>query len=668
MGMMEVAYQLKDHAQVVVGSEELEPGKGWDYAALVAYLVQNPTASNEEVSKEIIRSFMASYETQSSLKVTLASIRTSKLEKVAKLMNVFAHTILRKESNVRGALLSVVDATETFDYQNNEQIYRDLKHFILLTKEHYSDDEEICKRADRLLLALEELMVESQSRNFKNANGLSVYLPLVNNMSGFAVAVFSALDINQEEAAPYWLKLFKQIGNIDDEANSVYGEAPLEVVLDEPDDVDEIVEDESHLDMEESISFTDLLPLPSSMNEGLQNARNSLLYTLLGNPHSTYSMECSHEGPMGELGQRMVWDEDVGPFTVSGFDLAVDSLREVLAEARTIYPELVDALSSAGMLCCRYVRGSETAISTHSWGIAIDLKVDGELDKPYDQKVQYGLSLLAPIFNKHGWYWGAAFPNEDAMHFELSQEKMLEWEAEGKLLKRAYTFEEKPSFYTVLRLGDRGQAVLELQRKLNHLGYALIEDGIFGNETYYVVIDFQREHQLVEDGIVGVKTMEAIERLVATRAIGSVKIRTPDLKFGARSRWVQVAQAYLNRYGFELMENGLFDKLMLQAVYDFQKALGVKPTGMVDANLWFVLQNPSRSKVEVIRHIPTLVLGDANCEVLAIQSALEAQGYKLPHDGYFGLETQMAVKKFQEKRGLAVTGEVDEATYNIIIN
>ena len=54
MGMMEVAYQLKEHAEIVVGSEELEPGKGWDYEAIVSYLVKYPTATNEDISKEII--------------------------------------------------------------------------------------------------------------------------------------------------------------------------------------------------------------------------------------------------------------------------------------------------------------------------------------------------------------------------------------------------------------------------------------------------------------------------------------------------------------------------------------------------------------------------------------------------------------------------------------
>ena len=78
-------------------------------------------------------------------------------------------------------------------------------------------------------------------------------------------------------------------------------------------------------------------------------------------------------------------------------------------------------LGTAGMLCCRLVRGSATAISNHSWGTAIDLTLDGVLDVYGDDKVQYGLTLIAPIFNRHGWYWGAAFRTEDGMHFEGSK-------------------------------------------------------------------------------------------------------------------------------------------------------------------------------------------------------------------------------------------------------
>jgi D-alanyl-D-alanine carboxypeptidase len=68
-----------------------------------------------------------------------------------------------------------------------------------------------------------------------------------------------------------------------------------------------------------------------------------------------------------------------------------------------------------------------TAISNHSWGTAIDLTLEGILDTYGDGRVQVGLTLIAPIFNRRGWYWGAAFRKEDGMHFEASKALIEPW-------------------------------------------------------------------------------------------------------------------------------------------------------------------------------------------------------------------------------------------------
>lgn len=54
--------------------------------------------------------------------------------------------------------------------------------------------------------------------------------------------------------------------------------------------------------------------------------------------------------------------------------------------------------------------------------------------------------------------------------------------------------------------GDRGFEVLELQWRLNKLGYKIVADGIFGPKTEGAVKEFQGAQKLVTDGIVGPKT------------------------------------------------------------------------------------------------------------------------------------------------------------------
>ncbi len=64
----------------------------------------------------------------------------------------------------------------------------------------------------------------------------------------------------------------------------------------------------------------------------------------------------------------------------------------------------------------------------------------------------------------------------------------------------------EPTLNNRLAKGDRGFEVLELQWRLNKLGYKIAADGIFGPKTDAAVKEFQKACQLVTDGIVGPKT------------------------------------------------------------------------------------------------------------------------------------------------------------------
>lgn len=169
-------------------------------------------------------------------------------------------------------------------------------------------------------------------------------------------------------------------------------------------------------------------PLPASMNPGLVAANNRYMQNKLGQPRDQFGVDCQ---PLtNEQLRRNIVVDSVGPFRVQGLRPAVASLRAVMEEIARSQPEVYRVLGTAGMLCCRYVRGSTTSISNHSWGTAVDLKINGVLDRRGDNNVQYGLTLIAPIFNRFGWYWGAAFRTEDAMHFEGSRTLIDEWSSQ----------------------------------------------------------------------------------------------------------------------------------------------------------------------------------------------------------------------------------------------
>lgn len=71
--------------------------------------------------------------------------------------------------------------------------------------------------------------------------------------------------------------------------------------------------------------------------------------------------------------------------------------------------------------------------------------------------------------------------------------------------------EENPRPKGTVQKGDRGNDVANLQGVLNDLGYNCGKaDGIFGDKTLKAVKAFQADHGLIPDGIVGMKTWDAL--------------------------------------------------------------------------------------------------------------------------------------------------------------
>ena len=70
----------------------------------------------------------------------------------------------------------------------------------------------------------------------------------------------------------------------------------------------------------------------------------------------------------------------------------------------------------------------------------------------------------------------------------------------------------------VLRLGSRGAAVIQLQRRLIALRYDVGPvDGVFGSQTFHGVVAFQKVNGLSRDGIVGPRTWAALAHPVVPR-------------------------------------------------------------------------------------------------------------------------------------------------------
>ena len=313
------------------------------------------------------------------------------------------------------------------------------------------------------------------------------------------------------------------------------------------------------------------IPRPQAINPGLSATGNTLVGALLGHPRESYDDQCR---PVTDPAfKRRIVSADVGPFRVTGFDLAVASLAAVMDDVEKERPAVYRALGSAGMLCCRYVRGSSAVISNHAWGLAVDLKLNGHLDRRGDGRVQRGLAQIAPIFNRHGWYWGAAFRTEDAMHFEVSRQLLLRWRDQGRLDAAG---SGDSSDNTALQFGDRGPAVAELQRRLNARGPALTVDGLFGAQTRGAVLALQSAHHLEADGIVDAPTWQLLS--TAARSLEASGTFAPHDPPAATWQWQQL-HGGITHAGFAIPRRGLVNQTL-------RRTLGVarEPHGTIAAH------------------------------------------------------------------------------------
>ncbi len=173
------------------------------------------------------------------------------------------------------------------------------------------------------------------------------------------------------------------------------------------------------------VNFAARVPIPpdGAMNSGLSPCGNSLM-NHFGRP-GRLTVNCSDV--TNERLKRLLITRDVGPFRVTGLKPAVASLQRIFAKVEERDKALYNSIKTAGMLCCRLIRGSQSTFSIHSWGAAIDLYSGAGVVPLGIPETHLSVLRLYPYFHAEGFYWGAEFRRRDAMHFEVSKETIQRW-------------------------------------------------------------------------------------------------------------------------------------------------------------------------------------------------------------------------------------------------
>jgi Putative peptidoglycan binding domain len=179
-----------------------------------------------------------------------------------------------------------------------------------------------------------------------------------------------------------------------------------------------------------------------------------------------------------------------------------------------------------------------------------------------------------------------------------------------------------------VRPGNRGPAVEDIQRRLLALGYDLGPtgvDGVFLGLTTEAVREFQHQHALSEDAIVGDETWSALVDAGFTFGDRTLYLRVPHF----HGRDVLVLQRALNVLGFAAgATDSIFGAYTERALREFQRNAGLPVDGIAGPDTASTIMNlrhvwegkdarphsaarlaPARA-AEVLARVPIVVVGD----------------------------------------------------------
>ncbi len=144
------------------------------------------------------------------------------------------------------------------------------------------------------------------------------------------------------------------------------------------------------------------------------------------------------------------------------------------------------------------------------------------------------------------------------------------------------------------------------------------------------------------------------------------------LRVGSHGAEVRRMQTALNAAGYAVTADGIFGKLTRGAVLLFQRSGGLRADGIAGNQTLSLLYGGEEPQGQpensaTARVGTTLRAGSDSRQVRLMQSALNRMpGISLAADGKFGPRTAAAVKEFQARYGLKLTGTADSHTLALL--
>jgi len=168
MGMLEVAYELREQCRYFIGSQDLEPGDGWAYDRWLPALAGNPSLDPESLCREIVRTYAESYGAKP---VTLSAVRQAAIPALAGAVDAVACGVIEHLETPGGGATVGFDGLPWFTPRNPEFV--DLGAF--LKRLETTMPPPLAQKAKAASAALAQALVVNASHATLAGSGLCIY-------------------------------------------------------------------------------------------------------------------------------------------------------------------------------------------------------------------------------------------------------------------------------------------------------------------------------------------------------------------------------------------------------------------------------------------------------------------------------------------------------------
>ncbi|MDZ4670246.1 MAG: clostripain-related cysteine peptidase [Phototrophicales bacterium] len=180
MGQLEVYQTLQGHAKYALAAEEVIPGNGYDYTATLAYLVNNPDTSTEDLLSVIIDSYMDFYAKfgKAYQSYDLHAIDLVALEGVNSALADFITVANANMTDIFSPIGASRVGAQFFSYATDKE-FVDLIDLMTLIEQGTESPEVQASALAVIDAVVGSVLYTRTTDTMPSANGISIYFPIL---------------------------------------------------------------------------------------------------------------------------------------------------------------------------------------------------------------------------------------------------------------------------------------------------------------------------------------------------------------------------------------------------------------------------------------------------------------------------------------------------------